>query len=136
MDKPQIPSIGIEALLFLGLILVPYFAISFAMQLILFKMVKKHLAPSISELIVAHAMSFLVTIVMIMIFMHYAEYFEPLFIIIPLLNSYAQIFFYHKPYHTFKKISLIVLSSNIFAAMIDAFCIFYYFDWFIQTFFK
>lgn len=135
MDKPQAPFIGMEALLFLGLILLPYFGISFFLQWILFACIKRHMAPSVSELIAAHGMSFLLSIVVIMIFMHYADSFEPLFALIPLINSVAQIFFYHKPYHSFLKVSLIVLLANGIAAIIDALFIFYCFGWIMNTIF-
>ena len=135
MDKPQAPFIGMEALLFLGLLLLPYFGISFFLQGILFARVKRHLAPSFWELVAAHGMAFLLSIVTIMIFMHYADSFEPLFAIIPLLNSVAQIFFYHKPSHSLMKISLIVLASNGIAAIVDALFVFYCFGWIMNTIF-
>ena len=93
MDKQQTPFIGMEALLFLGLLLLPYFGVSILLQWILFAYFKRHMAPSFFELITAHGLSFLISIVTIMIFMHYAEAFEPLFILIPVISSVIQIFF-------------------------------------------
>ncbi|MEX0671958.1 MAG: hypothetical protein WD068_01235 [Candidatus Babeliales bacterium] len=135
MNKPSVHSIGLEALLFLGLILLPYFGISFGIQWAFFTFFIPKNSISFSEVLAAHGMTFLITVVTIMLFMHYRDNFEPLFFIIPCINAIAQMLFYYKPYQSMRHIRGIVLAANGIAGVVDALFIFYCFDWIMSVIF-
>ncbi len=136
MDRPEMPSVGIEAIFFLAFILWPYYAVSLAIQYLAFyHYTTPYERPGFFEIIIAHALSFVVSVVLVMLFMHYFGFFELLFLCIPLVNIAIEIFFYHTPYRTFKKVNWIVVVSNLAGAVVSALYVYYCFDWIMNSIF-
>ncbi len=136
MDHPTKPALGTEALLFLSLVLLPYFTVSFLIQMFIFSsLLPRYVIPSLFEMIVAHGLAFVVSVVTIMVFMHYVDFFEPLLALVPLANIIVQLMFYHHPFRDHGRLAIAIIISNLCALGVATFVIYYYFDWIISAIF-